>query len=133
MSDELIFKKDSEDFFQRIVTLFKEDKFEQEKLMNFFKTEPPEFRERMKDIEALAMGLKIQDDGSYFNNNTKSNATESELEKLNEETDRAMLRQNPNFLKFKMRHDGGFIVPTDLEKRRQEFKDSPNKFKRRAF
>ena len=58
---------------------------------------------------------------------------ESELEKLNEATDKAMLRQNPNFLKFKMRHDGGFIVPTDLEKRRQEFKDSPNKFKRRAF
>ena len=31
-----------------------------------------------------------------------------------------------------MKHEGGFIVPTDLEARREEYKDNPNKFKKRV-
>ena len=131
MSEELLIKKDGEDLFARLVEMFKEDAIEQKRLMDFFKTQPPEFRDRMEGIESVAMGLKKQENG-YVNTNTRKSASEKELERLDKETDDAMLRQNPYFMEYKMKHEGGFIVPTDLEARKEEYKDNPNKFKRRV-
>lgn len=132
MSEELLIKKEGEDKFALIVELFKEDVFEQRKLMDFFKSQPPEFRDRMESIEGAALGLRKQEDGSYTNTNTRKLASEKELERLDKETDDAMLRQNPYFMEYKMKHEGGFIVPTDLQARIEEYKDNPNKFKRRV-
>jgi|3_EtaG_2_1085321.scaffolds.fasta_scaffold24945_3 hypothetical protein len=132
MSEELIIKREGEDIFARVVEMFKEDVNEQKRLMGFFKTEPPEFRDRMENIESTALGLRKQKDGNYFNTNTKKSASEKELKRLDKETDDAMLRQNPYFMEYKLKHEDGFIIPTDLQARIEDYKDNPNKFKRRV-
>ena len=74
------------------------------------------------------MGYDMEMDDFY----DEEEFNEKELERLDKETDDAMLRQNPYFMEYKMKHEGGFIVPTDLQARIEEYKDNPNKFKRRV-
>ena len=105
---------------QRVIEVFKKDKAFQTEYKEYFSNNPHTLRIRFKQIEAGALGLREEDDGSYtdFNNNTP--ATEKQLSTLKKQTDEAMLRQNPDMDREGFRYRNGFIIPKsvkDLQKK----------------
>ena len=110
------FLKQGETIHQRMIEeLFKKDKQIQQQYREQFTTQPAAFREQMERIEAGAKGFSMQD-GVAINNGTGNPATELEIKSIEEATNNAMLRQNPDLERYNMRYDNGFIVPIDFKK-----------------
>ena len=87
----------------------------QQQFREQFTTQPAAFREQMERIEAGAKGFAMQD-GVAINNKTGEPASEIEYKMIQDKTDDAMLRQNPDLERYNMRYDDGFIVPIDYKK-----------------
>ena len=120
MKGDREFNKFGEHSHQQIIEMFEKDKRFQEEHKTLFSNNPNTLRIRFKQIEAGALGLREEDDGSYtdFNNNTP--ATEKQLSTLKKQTDEAMLKQNPDMDREGFRYRNGFIVPKsvkDLQKK----------------
>jgi len=98
-----------------IEEIFKKDKQMQAQFREQFTTQPAAFREQMERIEAGAKGFAMQD-GVAINNKTGEPASEIEHKLIQDATDKAMLRQNPDLERYNMRHDNGFIIPIDFKK-----------------
>lgn len=110
------FMREGEGIHQRVIDeLFKKDKMMQQQFHEQFTTQPASFREQMERIEAGAKGFTIQD-GYPINNSTGQPATEIELKLIQDATDKAMLRQNPDLERFNLRYDNGFFIPIDFKK-----------------
>jgi len=110
------FLKQGETIHQRMIEeLFKKDKQMQQQFREQFTTQPAAFREQMERIEAGAKGFSIQD-GVPINNSTGNPATELEIKSIEEATDYAMMRQNPDLERYNMRYDNGFFIPIDFKK-----------------
>ena len=110
------FMREGENIHQRMIDeLFKKDKMMQQQFHEQFTTQPASFREQMERIEAGAKGFTIQD-GYPINNSTGQPATEIELKLIQDATDKAMLRQNPDLERFNLRYDNGFFIPIDFKK-----------------
>ena len=114
--DERDFKKQGEAVHIRLQEeLFKKDKQMQQQFYQQFTTQPENFREQMLMVEASALGFKVQD-GYPVNATTGEPATESQMNTINKATDRAMLRQNPDFERFNIKYQDGFFIPIDYKK-----------------
>lgn len=110
------FMREGENIHQRLIEeIFKKDKQMQAQFREQFTTQPSAFREQMERIEAGAKGFSIQD-GVPINNSTGNPATELEIKSIEEATDNAMMRQNPDLERYNMRYDNGFFVPIDFKK-----------------
>ena len=110
------FEREGENIHQRMIEeIFKKDKQMQAQFREQFTTQPAAFREQMERIEAGAKGFSIQD-GVPINNSTGNPATELEIKSIEEATDNAMMRQNPDLERYNMRYDNGFFVPIDFKK-----------------
>ncbi len=110
------FLKQGETIHLRMIEeIFKKDKQMQQQFREQFTTQPAAFREQMERIEAGAKGFSIQD-GVPINNSTGNPATELEIKSIEEATDNAMMRQNPDLERYNMRFDNGFFVPIDFKK-----------------
>ena len=108
--------REGENIHQRLIEeIFKKDKNMQAQFPEQFTTQPAAFREQMERIEAGAKGFTIQD-GVAINNKTGEPASEIENELIQDATDKAMMRQNPDLERFNMRHDNGFFIPVDFKK-----------------
>jgi len=108
--------KQGETVNQRMIEeIFKKDKQMQAQFREQFTTQPAAFREQMERIEAGAKGFAMQD-GVAINNKTGEPASEIEHKLIQDATDKAMLRQNPDLERYNMRHDNGFIIPIDFKK-----------------
>ena len=95
-----VFKKEGENVHQRMQDeIFKKDKFIQQQMYQQFTQEPKDFRERMQRIEAGSMGFKIEED-ILINTKTNQPATQEEAMEVEKATDDAMLRQNPDLIKY---------------------------------
>ena len=95
--------------------IFKKDKVMQQQLKDQFTSYPPAFREQMERIEAGAKGFTIQD-GYPVNNQTGEPASEMEYNSIQQATDSAMLRQNPEIERNNLRYENGFFIPLDYKK-----------------
>ncbi len=120
MKGDRDFNKFGDNSHQQIIEMFEKDNQFQAEHKDFFSNNPNTLRIRFKQIEAGALGLREEDDGSYtdFNNNTP--ATEKQLSTLKKQTDEAMLRQNPDMDREGFRYRNGFIIPKsvkDLQKK----------------
>ena len=110
------FEREGENIHQRLIEeVFKKDKQKQAEFREQFTTQPAAFREQMERIEAGAKGFTIED-GYPINNKTGEPASEIEYKMIQDKTDDAMLRQNPDLERYNMRHDNGFIIPIDFKK-----------------
>lgn len=110
------FNKQGEVIHQRVIEeIFKKDKHMQAQFREQFTTQPAAFREQMERIEAGAKGFTIQD-GYPINNKTGEPASEIEHKMIQDATDKAMMRQNPDLERFNMRYDNGFFIPIDFKK-----------------
>ena len=110
------FNKQGENIHQRLIEeVFKKDKQMQAQFREQFTTQPASFREQMERIEAGAKGFTIQD-GYPINNQTGEPASEIEYKLIQDATDKAMMRQNPDLERFNMRYDNGFFIPIDFKK-----------------
>jgi len=110
------FNKQGEVIHQRLIEeVFKKDKHMQAQFREQFTTQPAAFREQMERIEAGAKGFTMQD-GVAINNKTGEPASEIEYKLIQEATDGAMMRQNPDLERFNMRYDNGFFIPIDFKK-----------------
>ena len=110
------FEREGENIHQRMIEeIFKKDKQMQAQFREQFTTQPAAFREQMERIEAGAKGFTIED-GYPISNQTGEPASEIELKMIQDATDKAMLRQNPDLERYNMRHDNGFIIPIDFKK-----------------
>lgn len=110
------FNKQGEVIHQRLIEeVFKKDKHMQAQFREQFTTQPAAFREQMERIEAGAKGFTIQD-GYPINNKTGEPASEIEHKMIQDATDKAMMRQNPDLERFNMRYDNGFFIPIDFKK-----------------
>ena len=110
------FNKQGEVIHQRLIEeVFKKDKQTQAQFRKQFTTQPAAFREQMERIEAGAKGFTIQD-GVAINNKTGEPASEVENKLIQDKTDDAMLRQNPDLERYNMRYDNGFFIPIDFKK-----------------
>lgn len=120
MKDIIEFNQFGEASHQRIIEIFEKDKGFQEEYKDFFSNNPNTLRIRFKQIEAGALGLREEDDGSYTDFNSQTPATEKQLSTLKKQTDEAMLRQNPDMDREGFRYRNGFIIPKsvkDLQKK----------------
>jgi len=114
--NERDFKKQGENIYHRMTEeLFKKDKVLQKNFHQQFTTSPPAFREQMMRIEAGVKGFTMQD-GYPINNTTGEPATEIELNSINKQTDKAMLRSNPDLDKYNLKYENGFFIPIDYKK-----------------
>ena len=103
-----VFKKEGENVHQRMQDeIFKKDKLMQQRMWQPF---TKEFRERMQRIEAGSMGFKIEED-ILINTQTNQPATEEEAMEVERATDDAMLRQNPDLIKYNLKYDGQHFIP----------------------
>jgi hypothetical protein len=110
------FLKQGETIHQRMIEeIFKKDKQMQQQFREQFTTLPAAFREQMERIEAGAKGFTMQD-GVAINNKSGQPASEIEYKSIQDKTDDAMLRQNPDLERYNMRYDNGFFVPIDFKK-----------------
>ena len=110
------FNKQGETIHQRMIEeIFKKDKHMQAQFREQFTTQPASFREQMERIEAGAKGFTIQD-GYPISNQTGEPASEIEYNLIQDATDKAMMRQNPDLERFNMRYDNGFFIPIDFKK-----------------
>ncbi len=110
------FEREGENIHQRLIEeVFKKDKNMQAQFHEQFTTQPAAFREQMERIEAGAKGFTMQD-GVAINNKTGEPASEVENKIIQDATDKAMLRQNPDLERYNMRHDNGFFIPIDYKK-----------------
>lgn len=110
------FMREGENIHQRLIEeIFKKDKQKQAEFREQFTTQPASFREQMERIEAGAKGFTMQD-GVAINNKTGEPASEIEYKMIQDKTDDAMLRQNPDLERFNMRYDNGFFIPIDFKK-----------------
>lgn len=110
------FMREGENIHQRLIEeVFKKDKHMQEQFREQFTTQPASFREQMERIEAGAKGFTIQD-GYPISNQTGEPASEIEYKLIQDATDDAMMRQNPDLERFNMRYDNGFFIPIDFKK-----------------
>ena len=110
------FEREGENIHQRMIEeIFKKDKQMQAQFREQFTSQPAAFREQMERIEAGAKGFTMQD-GVAINNKTGEPASEIEYKMIQDKTDDAMLRQNPDLERNNMRHDNGFIIPIDFKK-----------------
>lgn len=110
------FEREGENIHQRLIEeVFKKDKHMQAQFREQFTTQPAAFREQMERIEAGAKGFTIQD-GYPISNQTGEPASEIEYKLIQEATDGAMMRQNPDLERFNMRYDNGFFIPIDYKK-----------------
>lgn len=110
------FMREGENIHQRLIEeVFKKDKHMQAQFREQFTTQPASFREQMERIEAGAKGFTIQD-GYPISNQTGEPASEIEYKLIQEATDKAMMRQNPDLERFNMRYDNGFFIPIDFKK-----------------
>ena len=110
------FEREGENIHQRLIEeIFKKDKHMQAQFREQFTTQPAAFREQMERIEAGAKGFTIQD-GYPISNQTGEPASEIEYKLIQEATDGAMMRQNPDLERFNMRYDNGFFIPIDYKK-----------------
>jgi hypothetical protein len=110
------FNKQGETIHQRMIEeIFKKDKQMQAQFREQFTTQPAAFREQMERIEAGAKGFTMQD-GVAINNKTGEPASEVEHKLIQDKTDDAMLRQNPDLERYNLRHDNGFFIPIDFKK-----------------
>lgn len=115
MSQRDFFKQGETIHLRMIEEIFKKDKQMQQQFREQFTTQPAAFREQMERIEAGAKGFAMQD-GVAINNKTGEPASEIEYKMIQDKTDDAMLRQNPDLERYNMRYDDGFIVPIDYKK-----------------
>ena len=114
--NERDFIKQGETIHQRMIDeIFKKDKNMQQQFHEQFTTQPSAFREQMERIEAGAKGFAMQD-GVAINNKTGEPASEVENKLIQDATDKAMMRQNPDLERYNMRHDNGFFIPIDFKK-----------------
>jgi len=110
------FNKQGETIHQRMIEeIFKKDKNMQAQFREQFTTQPAAFREQMERIEAGAKGFAMQD-GVAISNKTGEPASEVENKLIQDATDKAMMRQNPNLERYNMRYDNGFFIPIDFKK-----------------
>lgn len=110
------FEREGENIHQRLIEeIFKKDKHMQAQFREQFTTQPAAFREQMERIEAGAKGFTIQD-GYPISNQTGEPASEIEYKLIQDATDSAMMRQNPDLERFNMRYDNGFFIPADYKK-----------------
>ena len=110
------FMREGENIHQRLIEeIFKKDKNMQAQFREQFTTQPASFREQMERIEAGAKGFTMQD-GVAINNKTGEPASEIENNLIQDATDKAMMRQNPDLERFNMRYDNGFFIPIDFKK-----------------
>ena len=110
------FMREGENIHQRLIEeVFKKDKHMQAQFREQFTTQPASFREQMERIEAGAKGFTIQD-GYPISNQTGEPASEIEYKMIQDATDKAMMRQNPDLERFNMRYDNGFFIPIDFKK-----------------
>ena len=110
------FEREGENIHQRLIEeIFKKDKNMQAQFREQFTTQPAAFREQMERIEAGAKGFTMQD-GVAINNKTGEPASEGENKIIQDATDKAMMRQNPDLERYNMRHDNGFFIPIDYKK-----------------
>jgi len=110
------FNKQGENIHQRLIEeIFKKDKQMQAQFREQFTTQPSAFREQMERIEAGAKGFAMQD-GVAINNKTGEPASEVEHKLIQDATDKAMMRQNPDLERYNMRHDNGFFTPLTSKK-----------------
>ena len=110
------FLKQGETIHQRMIEeILKKDKQMQQKFREQFTTQPAAFREQMERIEAGAKGFTMQD-GVAINNKSGQPASEVERKLIQDATDKAMMRQNPDLERYNMRHDNGFFIPIDFKK-----------------
>ena len=110
------FMREGENIHQRLIEeIFKKDKHMQAQFREQFTTQPASFREQMERIEAGAKGFTMQD-GVAINNKTGEPASEVENKLIQDATDKAMMRQNPDLERFNMRYDNGFFIPIDFKK-----------------
>jgi len=114
--NERDFIKQGETIHQRMIDeIFKKDKQMQQQFREQFTSQPAAFREQMERIEAGAKGFTIED-GYPISNQTGEPASEIELKMIQDATDKAMLRQNPDLERHNMRYDNGFFIPIDFKK-----------------
>jgi len=114
--NERDFIKQGETIHQRMIDeIFKKDKNMQQQFHEQFTSQPAAFREQMERIEAGAKGFAMQD-GYPISNQTGEPASEIELKMIQDATDKAMLRQNPDLERHNMRYDNGFFIPIDFKK-----------------
>ena len=110
------FMREGENIHQRLIEeVFKKDKNMQAQFREQFTTPPAAFREQMERIAAGAKGFTMQD-GVAINNKTGEPASEVENKIIQDATDKAMMRQNPDLERYNMRHDNGFFIPIDYKK-----------------
>ena len=110
------FMREGENIHQRLIEeIFKKDKHMQAQFREQFTTQPASFREQMERIEAGAKGFTIQD-GYPISNQTGEPASEIEYKMIQDATDKAMMRQNPDLERFNMRYDNGYFIPIDFKK-----------------
>tara|TARA_X000001382_G_scaffold86478_2_gene61503 strand:- start:1534 stop:1896 length:363 start_codon:yes stop_codon:yes gene_type:complete len=109
------FNKTGENSHQQVIEMFEKDNQFQAQYRDFFSKNPPALRDRYEQIEAGALGLRKEDDGSYTDFNNQISATDKQVEKLKEQTDEAMLRQNPDMDKEGFRYRNKFIIPKSVK------------------
>jgi GrpB-like predicted nucleotidyltransferase (UPF0157 family) len=114
------FDKKGENTHLQVIEMFEKDKQFQAQHRDFFSKNPPALRDRYEQIEAGALGLRKEEDGSYTDFNNQTSATDKQVENLKEKTDEAMLRQNPDMDKEGFRYRNKLIIPKsvkDLQKK----------------
>ena len=115
MKGDREFNKFGDNTHQRVIELFENDSAFQQENREYFTENPNTLRIRFKQIEAGALGLREEDDGSYTDFNTQTPATEKQLSTLKKQTDEAMLRQNPEMSEQGFEYKNGFIVPKSVK------------------
>jgi len=115
MTGDREFNKFGEQSHQQVIEMFEKDNQFQAEHKDYFSNNPHTLRIRFKQIEAGALGLREEDDGSFtdFNNNTP--ATQKQLSTLKKQTDEAMLRQNPEMSEQGFEYKNGFIIPKSVK------------------
>ncbi|MAL60650.1 MAG: hypothetical protein CMC14_11435 [Flavobacteriaceae bacterium] len=115
MKGDREFNKFGENTHQQVIEMFEKDKAFQEEHKDYFSKNPNTLRIRFKQIEAGALGLRLEDDGTYTDFNTRTPATEKQLSTLKKQTDEAMLKQNPDMSEQGFEYKNGFIVPKSVK------------------
>ena len=115
MKGDREFNKFGEQSHQQVIEMFEKDKQFQAEHKEYFSNNPHTLRIRFKQIEAGALGLRLEDDDSYTDFNTQTPATEKQLSTLKKQTDEAMLKQNPEMSEQGFEYKNGFIVPKSVK------------------
>lgn len=115
MKGDREFNKFGEQSHQQVIEMFEKDKQFQAEHKEYFSNNPNTLRIRFKQIEAGALGLRLEDDGTYTDFNTQTPATEKQLSTLKKQTDEAMLKQNPEMSEQGFEYKNGFIVPKSVK------------------